>query len=76
MDSNKTPLDQIGEILTGQLLTRTLSEEETKLLRRRERDLARKKNKKLVLAEGIEPSTSALQERCYYQLSYASKSND
>lgn len=48
MDSNKTPLDQIGEILTGQLLTRTLSEEETKLLRRRERDLARKKNKKLV----------------------------
>lgn len=64
MDSNKTPLDQIGEILTGQLLTRALSEEETKLLRRRERDLARKKRQKLVLAEGIEPSTSRLQGEC------------
>lgn len=61
MDSNKTPLDQIGEILTGQLLTRALSEEENKLLRRRERDLARKKRQRVVLAEGIEPSTSSLQ---------------
>lgn len=67
------PHDLIGAILTGQLQTLEPSEEEARLLRRRERDLARKKR---VLAVGIEPTTSSLQERCCYQLSYASKSND
>lgn len=67
------PHDLIGAILTGQLQTLELSEEEARLLRRRERDLARKKR---VLAVGIEPTTTRLQGEGSTKLSYASKSND
>ena len=62
MDSK--PHDLIGAILTGQLQTLTPSKDEEALLRKREINLRSKNKRKLVLAEGIEPSTSRLQGEC------------